>query len=144
MCQPYLYLGSSTRVIMYHVWCMYPKPIVSKLSEIWSGSWYFNHTGSRGQKGNVSRIRTATLPESAVFPRPGSNNKKEEGEKVCLTFLCSHEFHKIVYYLFYEPVGIARIWANWQRSKVFYNQKKLLRSSPKYELVIGDPGSKKY
>ncbi len=42
--------------------------IVSKLSEIWSGlfipdpdpgsgSWFFNHPGSRGQKGTGSRIR---------------------------------------------------------------------------------------
>jgi hypothetical protein len=55
---------------------------------------------------NTSRIpdtgvNKAPNPGSTVFPRPGPNNKKEKGGKnVCLTFLFSHEFHKIIYYLF--------------------------------------------
>ncbi len=78
-----------------------------------------------------SRILLFTHPGSRISD-PGSRiqkqQQKREVKKIsCHTFLCSHKFHKIVYYFSFEVLK-KKIWANFQRIIELFT-KKLSKSS---------------
>ncbi len=57
------------------------RKIVSKLSEIWSGSWFFTHPGSRGQKGTGSWIQGSKRHQ---IPDPRVKMAQDTGSKTLL------------------------------------------------------------
>ncbi len=95
-----------------------------------------------------SRIPDPDFYPSRI-PDPGSRisdprsriqkqQQKREVKKIsCLTFLCSHKFHKIVNYFSFEVLK-KKIWANFQRIIELFTKKvvnKLLK------IWSWDPGS---
>ncbi len=91
-------------------------------------------------------------PGSRISDPGSKNSNKRERWKIffCLTFLCSHKFHKIVNYFSFEVLK-KKIWANFQRNiELFTNKivKKLLKIwswDPESEIrkkPIPDPGSR--
>ncbi len=77
------------------------------------------------------------IPYPDIFnPNSGSTTTKRTEEKFfCITFICSHKFHKKSYFTV-EQVQ-KKIWANWQRIKVLFTQKSVTELS---EIWVEDPG----
>ncbi len=76
---------------------------------------------------------------------PGSRIQKQQQKRgvrkkfVVIPFFCSHKFHKIVNYFFFEMLK-KKIWANFQRN-IELLPKRLSLSSQKHGFGIRDLGS---
>ena len=69
-----------------------------------------------------------------------NGNKRERWKKIrCLTFLCSHKFHKIVNYFSFGVLK-KKIWANFQRIIELFT-KKIIKKLLKLKIWSWDPGS---
>ncbi len=100
-----------------------------------------------------SRILIFTHPGSRIADPGSKNGNKREGWKkiFCLTFLCSHKFHKIENYFSFEVLK-KKILANFQRIIELFTQKIVTKlskiwvwypGSGKNLFRIPDPGVKK-
>ncbi len=76
------------------------------------------------------------------IPDLGSRIQKQQQKRGvkkiwCHTFLCSHKFHKLVYYFSFEVLK-KKIWANFQRIIELFTQKIVTKLS---KVWVWDPGS---
>ncbi len=86
-----------------------------------------------------SRILIFTHPGSRILDPGSKNSNRREGrkKKICHTFFCSHESHKIENYFIFEMLK-KKIWANFQRILEVFTQKIVTKLS---KIWVWDPGS---
>jgi hypothetical protein len=89
----------------------------------------------------LSRIQIFVHPGSRI-PNPGSRIETQQQKRgvkkiVVLTFICSHQNHRIENYINFELVK-KKIWANLQRHIELSTQKIFIKLS---KICVLDPGS---
>jgi hypothetical protein len=104
--------------------------------------WKTNKTSTQvpsvADAGCLSRILFFVHPGSRISD-PGSKQQKRGVKKICcLTFFCSHKYHKIEI-IFMFKLAKKNFWPNLQKIIELFTQKIVIKTS-NYRLGIPDPG----